>query len=45
MFKMTAENIANFNDKNAYTVDKIIMTDMCDRLILNHLLINCIFGF
>ena len=33
MFKMTAENIANFIGKNAYTADKIIMTDMCDSLI------------
>ena len=33
MFPMTAENIANFIGKNAYTADKIIMTDMCDRLI------------
>lgn len=33
MFKMTAENIANFIGKNAYAADKIIMTDMCDSLI------------
>jgi hypothetical protein len=33
MFQMTAENIANFIGKNAYTADKIIMTDMCDRMI------------
>lgn len=33
MFKMTTENIANFIGKSAYTADKIIMTDMCDRLI------------
>ena len=33
MFKMTAENIANFIGKNAYAGDKIIMTDMCDNLI------------
>ncbi len=33
MFPMTAENIANFIGKNAYTADKIIMTDICDRLI------------
>ena len=33
MFKMTAENIANFIGKNAYSADKIIMTDMCDSLI------------
>ncbi len=30
MFPMTEENIANFIGKNAYTADKIIMTDMCD---------------
>lgn len=33
IFQMTAENIANFIGQNAYTADKIIMTDMCDRLI------------
>lgn len=33
MFKMTAENIANFIGKNAFNADKIIMTDMCDKLI------------
>lgn len=33
MFKMTAENIANFIGKNAYSTVKIIMTDMCDSLI------------
>ncbi len=33
MFPMKAENIANFIGKHAYTADKIIMTDMCDRLI------------
>ena len=33
MFKMTAENIANFIGENAYSADKIIMTDMCDSLI------------
>jgi len=33
MFKMTAENIPNFIGKNAYTADKIIMTDICDSLI------------
>ena len=33
MFKMTAENIGNFIGKNAYSADKIIMTDMCDSLI------------
>lgn len=33
MFKMTAENIANFIDRNAYRAEKIVMTDMCDKLI------------
>lgn len=33
MFKMTADNIANFIGKNAYSADKIIMTDICDSLI------------
>lgn len=45
MFKMTAENIANFIGKNAYTADKIIVTDMCDNLICESVfggfLINC----
>ena len=45
MFKMTAENIANFIGKNAYTADKIIMTDMCDNLICESVfggfLVNC----
>ena len=45
MFKMTAENIANFIGKNAYTADKIIMTDMCDSLICESVfggfLMNC----
>ena len=45
MFKMTAENIANFIGKNAYTADKIIMTDMCDNLICESVfggfLMNC----
>ena len=45
MFKMTAENIANFIGKNAFTADKIIMTDMCDRLICESVfggfLMNC----
>ena len=34
MFDMTPENIANFIGKNAYTADKVILTDMCDQLIL-----------
>jgi len=33
MFQMTVENIANFIGKNAFNADKIIMTDMCDKLI------------
>jgi hypothetical protein len=45
MFKMTAENIANFIGKNAYTADKIIMTDMCDQLVCESVyggfLMNC----
>ena len=45
MFKMTAENITNFIGKNAYTTDKIILTDMCDRLICESVfggfLMNC----
>ena len=45
MFKMTAENIVNFIGKNAYSADKIIMTDMCDRLICESVfggfLMNC----
>lgn len=45
MFKMTAENIANFIGKNAFTADKIIMTDMCDCLICESVfggfLMNC----
>ena len=45
MFKMTAENIANFIGKNAYTEVKIIMIDMCDNLICESVfggfLMNC----
>ena len=45
MFKMTAENIANFIGKNAFTADKIIMTDMCDCFICESVfggfLMNC----
>lgn len=45
MFKMTAENIANFIGQNAYTADKIIMTDLCDRLICESIyggfIMNC----
>ena len=33
MFKMTAENIANFIGNNAFSADKIILTDICDSLI------------
>ena len=45
MFKMTAENIANLIGKNAYSADRIIMMDMCDRLICESVydgfLMNC----
>lgn len=45
MFKMTAENIANFIGKNAYEADKIIMTDICDNLICESIyggfIMNC----
>ncbi len=45
MFDMTSENIANFIGKNAYTADKIILTDMCDRLIVESIyggfIMNC----
>ena len=45
MFKMTAENIANFIAKNAYSADKIIITDMCDSLICESIyggfIMNC----
>jgi hypothetical protein len=45
MFKMAAENIANFIGKNAYTADKIIMTDLCDGLICESIyggfIMNC----
>lgn len=33
LFPMTAENIANFIGQNAFTAEKIIMTDFCDSLI------------
>lgn len=45
MFKMTAENIANFIGENAYSADKIIMTDICDSLICESIyggfIMNC----
>ena len=45
LFSMTPENIANFIGKNAYTTDKIILTDMCDRLIVESIyggfIMNC----
>lgn len=45
MFKMTAENIANFIGKNAYTADKITITDMCDSIICESIyggfIMNC----
>lgn len=34
MFEMTAENIANFIGSHFYDAEKIILTDMGDRLIL-----------
>lgn len=33
MFPMTAENIANFIGKYEFEAKKIVMTDLCDRLI------------
>ena len=45
MFKMTAEKISNFIEKNAFTADKIVITDMCDSLICESVfggfLMNC----
>jgi hypothetical protein len=45
MFSMTPENIANFISKNAYSADKVILTDMCDRLIVESIyggfIMNC----
>lgn len=45
MFKMTAENIANFIGKNAFEADQIIMTDLCDSFICESVfggfLMNC----
>lgn len=45
MFNMTPENIANFIGKYAYTADKVILTDMCDRLIVESIydgfIMNC----
>lgn len=45
LFPMTPENIANFIGQNAFTADKIIMTDFCDRLICESIyggfLMNC----
>ncbi len=42
---MTAGNIANFMGKDAYTAEKIIMTDICDSLICESVfggfLMNC----
>lgn len=34
-FNMTLENIANFIGANQYTAEKIVLTDMLDRLILD----------
>ena len=45
LFSMTPENIANFIGKNAYTADKVILTDLCDRLIVGSIyggfIMNC----
>jgi len=45
MFSMIPENIANFIGKNTYTVDKVILTDMCERLIVESIyggfIMNC----
>lgn len=45
LFPMTPENIANFIGQNAFTADKIIMTDLCDRLICESIyggfIMNC----
>ncbi|WIV13615.1 resolvase [Proteiniborus sp. MB09-C3] len=45
MFNMTPENIANFIGKHAYTADKVVLTDMCDRLIVESIyggfIMNC----
>ena len=45
MFKMQAENIANFIGENAYSADQIIMTDICDNLICESIyggfIMNC----
>lgn len=45
LFSMTPENIANFIGKHAYTADKVILTDMCDRLIVESIyggfIMNC----
>lgn len=35
VFDMTAENIANFIGSHLYDAEKIILTDMADRLILD----------
>lgn len=34
VFEMTAENMAQFIGAHFYDAEKIILTDMCDRLIL-----------
>lgn len=38
LFPMTPENIANFIGQNAFTADKIIMTDFCEPFLLGNLL-------
>ena len=45
MFDTTPENMENFISKDAYTADKVILTDMCDQLILESIyggfIMNC----
>lgn len=45
LFPMTPKNIANFIGQNAFSADKIIMTDLCDSLICESIyggfLMNC----
>lgn len=42
---MTSQNITNFIGQNAFTAEKLIMTDFCDQLICESIygsfLINC----
>lgn len=45
MLPMTEKKIANFIAQNAFSADKIVMTDFCDRLICESItssfLMNC----